>query len=240
MADDKIPVSRALVRILVSTLLISGTAFMGWLYYLHIKNYRLSAEQYHIVAIIQSTPQTETLKTVYLAELLNLSLDKPVNLFRFSIKEAERQLLSSPLIQIATIKKILPGTLYIDYEMRVPVAYLGDYANTALDEEGSLFPYHPFFTPKRLPTLYFGLDQEQITWGSSLQGQTSFELAFAILQYLRQPGKEGFQERYYIKQLDLSQSQADSYGQRQIVVILEELCHDWQPQSSPKGILFLR
>ncbi len=42
--------------------------------------------------------------------------------------------------------------------MRTPYAYIGEFANTAIDKEGYLFPFRPFFTPKNLPILYIGLN----------------------------------------------------------------------------------
>ncbi len=211
------PFNRALIWILVSTLLISGSAFMGWLYYLHMRERRLNDEQYRLVAIVQSTPHAETLKTVYLAEILDLSVDRPINLYQFSAKDAESKLLAHPLIKRATVKKILPGTIYIDYEMRFPVAYLGDYLNTAIDEEGYLFPFRPFFTPKRLPVVYLGLDQQELTWGNCLKEQI-IQLTWDVLHQFNQLQLPQF----YLKQLDMTSVYADSYGQRQIVLILEE------------------
>lgn len=218
MVDSKMPVSRAILWILLSTLFISGSAFMGWLYYLHVRELRLHDEQYRIVALVQSTPQADALKTMYLAELLDLSLDRPVNLYQFNIREATKTLLNHPLIKEATVKKILPGTLYIDYCIRTPLAFVGDFANTAIDEEGYLFPFRPFFTPKRLPTIYLGLNAEECQWGSCLQSLTSVQAAFDLLRQFECLE----QEKFYVKQLDVTQAQADSYGKRQIVMTLEE------------------
>lgn len=232
MVDHKMPFSRALLWILVSTLLISGSAFTGWLYFLHVRERRLHDDQYHIVAIIQSTPQSDALKTVYLAELLNLSLDQPINLYQFNVQEAVHILLTHPLIKSASVKKILPGTLFIHYEMRTPIAYVGDFSNTMVDEEGYLFPFRPFFTPKRLPTLYLGLEKEECTWGSCLLETFSLKEAYFILRQFEQLQ----QDNLSIKQLDMSQVQADSYGQRQIVLLIEE----HSSPSHPSSEIYLR
>lgn len=218
MADHQIPVGRAVLWILLSTLIISGTAFMGWLYFLHVRELRIHDDQYRIVAIVQSTPQADQLKTVYLAELLGLSLDRPVNLYQFNTKEGVNTLLAHPLIKQVKIKKILPGTLYIHYQIRTPIAYVGEYTNTVIDEEGYLFPFRPFFTPKRLPILFLGLDKQECKWGSCLKENSLFNQAKTVLQQFEDLN----QTHYWIKQIDLAQAQADSYGQRQIVVALEE------------------
>lgn len=229
------PFNRALIWILVSTLLISGSALMGWLYYLHMRERRLHDDQYRLVAIVQSTPQAEALKTVYLAEILDLSLDRPVNLYQFSAKEAENILLAHPLIKKAMVKKILPGTIYIDYETRFPAAYLGDYLNTAIDEEGYLFPFHPFFTPKRLPVIYLGLDQQKIAWGSCLKEQM-LQLTWDVLREFDQLQLPQF----YLKQLDMTQAYAESYGQRQIVLIVEDINQDWRQAIDANSQVYLR
>ena len=108
MFQNKIPLSRAILLILVTILLVSGVAFMGWLYFLQVRERRLNDEQYQIVAIIQSTPQGDVLKTAYLAELLDLSMDHPINLYQFDVKKGIKTLLANPLIKSASIKKILP------------------------------------------------------------------------------------------------------------------------------------
>ena len=228
------PLSRAILWILLSTLFVSGSALMGWLYYLHVRERRLNDDQYRIVALIQSTPQADALKTVYLAELLNLSLDHPVNLYQFNFKSATQTLLRHPLIKKATIQKILPGTLYIDYQMRTPFAYIGDFTNTAMDKEGYLFPFHPFYTPKRLPKLYLGLEKE-CKWGSCVKDYSVVQFAFDVLcQFENFP-----QERWDLKQLDVTQAQADSYGQRQIILVLEERNSN-KTSSGSKPLIYVR
>lgn len=234
MVDSKMPFNRSLLWILVSTLLISGSAFMGWLYFLHVKERRLHDDQYRIVAIIQSTPQSDALKTIYLAELLSLSLDRPINLYQFKTKEAIQTLLRDPLIKSTNIKKILPGTLYIHYQMRTPIAYIGDFSNTAIDEDGVLFPYRPFFTPKRLPTLFLGLEKEAYQWGDCLKGDPSFKLTLTLLQQFKQLQLE----KFALRQLDVSHAAADSYGQRQIILVLDKGSLEKSDSSHPT--IFLR
>lgn len=211
---DQIPLGKALLWIFLWTMAISGSAWMGWLYYLHLNHAKMSNDEYRIIAIIQSTPQSEGLKTVYLAELLNLSLDRPVNLYQFNTSEAERLLLASPLIKAVTLKKIHPGTLYIDYQIRTPVAFLADYTNTAIDEEGYLFPVSPFYTPKKLPTIYLGLEDLEKNWGMTLIDDPRMQLALDVIKATH--------DGLLVKKIDVSQSFADSDGQRQIILGIEE------------------
>jgi len=214
--QNKIPALYVFLWILLSTLLVSGTALMGWLYYLHVRNLRLNDEQYNIVAIIQKNAQKEALKTVYLAQLLDLSLDQPISIYMFDEEEGEKKLIASPLIKKVKITKIRPGTLYIDYQVRTPMAYLGEYSNTAIDQEGYLFPFQPFFTPKVLPAIYFSRFKSDVKWGESLKTKEEFQLAINVLKKLQ----SSINDSFYIKQLDVSQAFSENYGQRQIVVAL--------------------
>jgi hypothetical protein len=214
--SKQIPLSRALLLILLSTLMVSGTALMATLYYLHVKEMRLHDSQYRIVALVQECDQKEPLKTGYLAQLLDLSVDQPTNLYKFNIKEGERKLMSCPLIKKAVIQKISPGTLFVQYQVRIPVAYLGDYTNTAIDSEGYLFPFQPFFTPKKVPVIYLGIESQ---WGDSIDQQDKFVLVLDLLKNLEPVVNESM----YVKQIDVSDAFSESYGNRQIVVILTSL-----------------
>lgn len=206
---------QALFCLIGSTFFTLTTSLGGyWLWSKH-RNERLLNEKYRITSIIQTGPEKEALKTGYLAELLGLSMDQPTQLYALDLKKAEAKLYSSPLIAHAKIKRIPPTTLYIDYEVRKPLAWLADYKNMAVDKDGYLFPVAPFFSPKNLPEIYLGL-----TPSTSWQIKNpSFHLALQILQFLETaPWKEGLR----IKRIDVSNAFAPSLGQREIVLFTEE------------------
>jgi hypothetical protein len=224
-SEQRVALGTAIVWILLSVLLLSGSAALSLFYYHYIREMYAHEEKYNIVAIAQYCPQQEKLKSVYLAELLDLSIDHPTNLYRFNAKEARRTLLAHPLIREANIKKIRPGTLYIDYLLREPVAFLIDESNTAMDQEGYLFPFKPFFTPKRLPEIYVGLhtpcENSPLTggtWGKQLQGERA-ALALDLLKILKE---QGTAHTTHLRRIDVSQTFAPSCGQQQIVVVLED------------------
>lgn len=204
--------------ILVATLFLSGTAFMGWLYFLHMKGRKFHDDQYRIVAIVQNTPQAESLKTVYLAEMLGLSLDYPENLYQFDIHAATETMLANPLIKEAVIKKILPGTLYVQYSLRVPCALVADFTNTVIDEEGYLFPYEPFFTPKRLPAISIGLQENECHWGECVKDRLAVQLAFDLIAEFEKLK----QNQFNLNHVDAVNADAGSYGRREIVMLLEK------------------
>lgn len=145
----KIPISRALILIFLSVIVISGPAFLGLLYYQSLMIARGENDLYQVRSIIASDP---TLPSTYLAELLGL----PENLYRLKRQEMERRLLASPLIKTAKVKKVLPDKLQIDYTARKPVALLADFENVAIDNEGYSFPCTPFFSAENLPSFYLG------------------------------------------------------------------------------------
>jgi hypothetical protein len=189
---------------------------------------RLSDPAFHITAIIQTGPEKEPLKTAYLAELLGISADKPVGLFALNLKKSEEKLCASPLIAHAKIRRLSPNTLYIDYEVRKPIARLGDYQNLAIDKDGYLFPIEPFFSPKEIPEIYLGLPpfgaaedamgRRGGLWQTPLN--TPFlHLALSVLQTLEgSPWREGLR----VKRIDVSNAFAPSLGQREIVLLTEE------------------
>ncbi len=97
--------------------------------------------------------------------------------------------------------------------LRTPVAYLGDYTNVAIDEEGTMLPFLPFFTPKNFPKIYLG---EELTnlWGGRLSSK-KYLLSRELLGRLQQLGMT-------IKSIDVSRIDSFSYGQREIIVFVED------------------
>lgn len=222
-----LPLTHALGWIVASTLLISGTSYALMKRIVH-RQRLASHEKIALCRIIQTGPQKQALKTEYLAELLGLSRDFPQDPNRFDVKCAQKRLLSSPLIKTAYVKLIKPETLYIDYTVRQPIAWIEDYDNVVFDKEGFLFPFNPFFTPKNLPAIYFGLGpfgqpssdpaQPSASWGVAMQGKC-VDLALNILDIVTDPKVAGL---FSVKRIDVSNAFAQSYGTREIVVITED------------------
>lgn len=195
------------VSISVAIFLFLGSA--TYFYSLYQKK-KSSQTNIPIQIIAQTGPEKEALKTDYLAEFIGLCCDqeqKPIQ-----IEQARKKLLASPIIKEAEVKQIVPGILSIDYSLRQPYVFLGDYENAALDREGYLFPFFPFYTPKNLPRLYLG--KPSLKWGIQLKKS---KLTFDLLNELE--NKIGLIK---IKTVDLSQAEHSSLGRREIVVIIEE------------------
>ncbi|QVL58252.1 MAG: hypothetical protein KFB93_04005 [Simkaniaceae bacterium] len=156
--------------------------------------------------IAQTGPIKEGLKTDYLAEILDLSINDPKYL---DVDEVEKIIGKSPLIKKVSASYLNSETLYIDYTLRNPTFALIDLENTALDFDGHLFPLSPYFTPKKLPELYLGL-KEVVSFDEPLKGRKMI-LAIDLYNLLKEE----------IKRIDLSHLNEKSLGKREIVIILE-------------------
>lgn len=208
----KLSIFEAIVWILSITFIVSGgAAFLVYYYKLQAK-VKLSDDNYRIIALVQACPTKERIQCIHLSEILDLSVDQPKNLYSFSIEKGLDRLKKYSLIKEANIKKVNPGTLFVEYELREPIAYFGNFANTTFDSEGIIFPFEPFFSPKKLPTLY--LDKEQIKnnpFGKKID-QNSLKIFNGI--------KSLESESLAIEKVDLSKRSIKNAGQREVVVEL--------------------
>lgn len=206
----------------IGLLLLMGIGGMS--YYRFIQSRYSHNNAYHIVAIIQSCQNGEALKTSFLAEYLDLSMNRPKNLYAMNVKEIRNKLAALPMIKGVKVKKIPPGTLYIDYQLRIPTAYLSEISNTVIDEEGVPFPLNPFFTPKQLPEIYLGIDslgnpsQLDRLWGTRLPHK-NLDLAFEFYHYVN---THYCSSSTRLRKIDVSECNALSCGQREIVLMLED------------------
>jgi cell division septal protein FtsQ len=229
LKSKKVSIKNGTIIILCSMFFVGGITFGGISLFNYIKLKHIHHEKFTIAAIAQTCSNDECLKTVYLAELLDLSVDKPCNFYQFDVKNAQKRLESNPLIKSASIRKVPPKTIYVDYTLRKPIAFLGDYTNTAIDIDGFLFPFKPFFTPKQLPEICVGLnyfkstfensDSDTGCWGCPLQGARG-NLALEIYKIVMQHCCKKSSTR--LLRIDTSKACSLSYGQRQIVIMLED------------------
>lgn len=166
----------------------------------------------YLCRVVQTGPQKEALKTSYLAEIIQLSADRPVVARRFDAIFAQQRLRSSPVIKQAYVKVIKPDTVYIDYTVRQPIAALFDFENVALDEDGVPFPIAPFFSPKKLPEIILGV--KTFAWNTPLKDQKVASALHLLKMMLDQS--------LNVLRIDMTASTASSLGKREIVVIVEE------------------
>lgn len=206
------PWKKVVLLITLSTFCLSGGSTATYLFYRYTQRLHRTNTGSVIQVIVQATAEYAPLQATYLAEVLELSQDMPVNLSQFEIDEAYERLRATHFIREALIKKIKPNILYVEYAVRKPIAFLGDYTNTVMDEEGVFVPYLPFYSPRSLPEIYLGAKAPPNPWGERAESKY-VEWARAILARF---------ETGVLKRIDFSQCESPSSGTRQIVLTLEE------------------
>ena len=191
----------------------SSCAFTVYRMVRHVEVERLLNPEYILDTIVQTGPVKAALPTVLLAELLALSVDKPANYFAFDEARAVRKLLNCPVIAHAQVKKIKPNKVFVDYELRHPIALFADFENMAIDAERRIFPLIPYFSPKQLPEIVLG----EHKFSDVITGE-KIDLAYSVFLTLCMAN---LGENAIIRRIDVSKAYCPSYGKREIVVIIE-------------------
>ncbi len=219
-SGDKLPLIKSIFYISLSVFFISGSAATALLFYKEQNKQKQKDPKYTIVAIVQTGPDRDRLKTVFLSDLLELSIDKPQNLYSFSLSEAKKKICKCPVVKSCNLKKISPGTLYVEYSIRKPIAYIGDFSNTAVDAEGIMIPFQPFFSPKRLPKISLGMPYYKaidngMPWGSHIN-PPEFTIFAEIISALERCSD------LRVDHIDLSNIFMESPGKKEIIVELSD------------------
>ncbi|MGL4348010.1 MAG: hypothetical protein ACRCSV_00925 [Chlamydiales bacterium] len=208
-----LPISICIIFISFICMVISGY------HLLHTYWTIQSPQESVITTIIQCSPEKNSLQTDFFAELLSLSQDSSVISKKFNIKKSCQILKSFPIMKECSID-LDRDTLYINYELRQPVAYLGNYYNVGIDKEGVLFPISPFFSIKRLPLIYVHdseLPDKANLWGYQITSE-SMKIALDIVAHTLEIG---FQEKFLVRQIDVASLLSDAYAKREIILIVE-------------------
>ena len=237
MKDKKLPLPIAIAWIVGSTLICSGSVFSlhKWL---ACKSWQHKMQPPVVInKIIQTGPQRDRLSSLYIEDLLHLSVDHPTHYKDFDCKQATTCLLQVPMIKTAHVELIGKDTVYVDYLLRNPIAKVYDYENVGCDEEGYLFPLAPFYSPKELPEIYFGQTIPVIESFSQLLTSPAFELALSIIKSLDPIAKE---DNFRIKRIDVSSAFLESLGRQEIVIDIQELKLGFQEEVFPRYIHRLR
>ncbi|HEU64857.1 MAG TPA: FtsQ-type POTRA domain-containing protein [Chlamydiae bacterium] len=214
--SKKLTKSRAFFWIIFSTLIISGFNYVVITKVKKYREIRFIAEKYNIKTIYQNKKNVN-LDVNYLAELIDLSFDKPTNIFTFDENEATKKLLKSPIIVDAQVKKMKPDCVFVDYTLREPKAELYDFENTLIDKDGYIFPKDPFFKDQNFCKIFLNLDEFK---GFEKIDTKEAKLALDILNKLK---ASGFSDLVKIAMLDTSRAYLQSYGKREIVLQIDEM-----------------
>ncbi|MBB64147.1 MAG: hypothetical protein CMO81_03710 [Waddliaceae bacterium] len=217
---EKLTLSQALILIFLSTVVVSGSATLVWLYFIRVQEQRSNDPAYEITEIEQRSRSSISLPSAYLAEIMNLSVDKSSNLYRFDTRLARQELKKSPYIKAARVWKLEPGRVFVDYIPREPLAFLIDYQDVLMDRSGVLMPQFPCYGPLLLPEIRLGLSgfskENGGKWNQAIEN-SRLDLAFDILDLCKRifPSSR-------IQRIDVAQAEAKSYGERQVIVMIDE------------------
>lgn len=220
---SRMPLVQAIAWIVGSALMVAIVGHLILQHVVHTKQAILRNSSYHIVRIVQTGPQKEALSTLCLAEVMGLSIDRPIHISRFNIAQAEQQLAACPVIEKVHIALEKPHTVHVDYHTRQPIAWLYDYVNIGIDEKACCFPVSPYFSAKNLPEIYLGLfsspsSSANLIWNHPLQDER-LKLAMTILHLFSRKEYNGL---FLLRRIDVASAFAESCGQRQIVLKIEE------------------
>lgn len=214
LPTNKLPFSKACLYIALSIFIFSALPTLFTIHYHHLQEKEKSNPKHNIAQIIQTGPVCSAIKSEHLEELLGLSTDQPINLFTYDLKKGEERLLKSAVIEKAKLFIEAPNSLGVDYVAREPIACIGDYSNLVIDQKGFLFPLTPYYTPKRLPQIYLGIQIKPFAYGELCD--LKWDVAKNILLYLKELNIKGLS----ISKIDVSKIRADSMGKREIVLTL--------------------
>jgi hypothetical protein len=168
--------------------------------------------KFYLCKIVQTGLQKEALKTAYLGELMEISADKPTLFDDFDPIAAQKKLVASLVIEDAFVRRIAPDTVYVDYTVRLPIAYCADFENIVFDSSGACFPLLPFFAPKTLPEVFFGI--QEFTWKETLPKEKTL-LALQLLQIF----ETSFVD---VKKIDVSRVFKRNLAKKEIIAVVNE------------------
>lgn len=189
-----------LKAVILSLVLVSGVpwgTYLGYKWYVH---HLQQDDKYILKAIVTKPEGYHTLPSAFFSEKLGLSIDKPINLYRFPLDQAEARLKAFHVFKKVRISRIPPSSLLIEYELRNPQFLLQTLSNTAIDQEGTVFPYYPFFSPKKLPELRLSKD---VAWGD----RVDISIPLKLIESLSN-----------VKAIDVSKMDLDSLGEQEVVL----------------------
>lgn len=192
---------------MMTTIGITGGALLSILYYSHIFESQKNDPAFYLKYL----DQKGGLPSYYVEEVLGLCVDEMVNIHDFSVSKAKKRLEESPLIASVEVKKQMPDSCHVVYRLFEPVAMVTDWENAAVDQNGRLIPFLPFYDHVGLPQITIG-EVAQPEWGKKLR----LSRVHTALKILR---KIPLQD---LVRLDVSRVDMPSFGQREVIVTMQD------------------
>lgn len=157
--------------------------------------------------VLQIGEEKESLPSHYFLQCLDIDQTKEVDLSLCDLRAMEEKIRSAASM-VRDVHLSTDGNyLVIRYQTRKAIYQLGDYRALFLDNEGYFFSKHPYFRPKRLPSLFLGP-----------KGLVPKERKIDPQLHLCLKELEMYLTPYTVRSIDLSKS-LHSWGPMQEVVI---------------------
>lgn len=222
MKRKPLPIRQSILLILKSIIWVSGTAWGLVFAWKGLQAY-IKGQQFLAKYVVQTGPQKEALPTALLVEVMELSSEPWIALPSINVELLEKKLLHCPVIESASVSKLAPNKLYVDYGLREPLAYLADVPGVALNDKGVLFATKPYLKQELLPTVYLGkfldpywelLRKEQWVEAGALG---PLRLSVEVVEALKE-----MVEPSEILLVDVSKSEELAFGKAELVVCLQD------------------
>lgn len=218
---ERVSTLTGLAALLGSLCFTLTVAFLSYQYYLQWVEERKVDQRFVVQGLIQTGYEKEPLPTEALIELMGLSHDKPLNLYAASEKRLANRLLTTPFFKEVKVGKIYPNVLYVDYVAKKPFAYLKDYSNTLIAEDGTLLPFKPFFPPKNFPSIYLG-PLLAVAPGERIFGHTVNAKTMELVKSFTTRAQDYFEKRgFRLEFIDFQNAERGSQELSEIVLLVE-------------------
>lgn len=203
---------KPLFFILLTALILSGGGYKGYQRWYQSQTKIRNSKDFLISGVFQTGIKKEAISSTQLAEMMGLSVDQPIHILDFDEKKIEKKLLSYPVFKEVQIHKKKPSSVYVDYQVRQPIAIVKDFKDSVIDDEAVIFPYRQFFSQKLLPQVYLGaFDLNQF----EEKKQLSLKVLKLVEEMLNPAG-------FKILTIDVSSAFIDSFSKREIVLTIEQ------------------
>ena len=226
MGGQKEPQQRTLFHEVMTIVAISscfwGALFGALWWHSRQQQRRQGDERFTLKRLASRSMTPDRLPLSVIEELLEVNASGPSSVFAIQPEAARRRLLACPAIEQASVWRLLPSTIGVEYALRTPAASLAGLKNIGVDRCGTVFSLFPFYAPKRLPALVLPLPKVK----TLAEVQRAFRLskeAPIALRLLEKIQRAVGPHNIVVESLDLTHLSEHSVFRREAVVVLSSL-----------------
>lgn len=167
-----------------------------------------------LTTLIQKTPTVNALSPRFFSNYLGLRPQgRNIAIRKLDIQKINKKLKAFPIFKTIEAEFTKEGQLLVNYHLRNPHFSLKDYTNCGVDEEGFIIPLTSFYTPKKLPQIYLGLEELSFTKSHDTQ------IANQIIDFFR----KNRLDQLTVSLIDLSKTNRMLKSHKEVIVIIEFL-----------------